>query len=81
MLPNPRLNPPLSGVTALAQSRKRRATGRARQARRYTDMSRKGGTSTHRLLCSCVLVVLASTVFAATEGPNTVTSPGRRRGQ
>ncbi len=34
---NQRLDAPHSGVTALAQSRKRRATGRARQARRYAD--------------------------------------------
>ena len=32
--PNHRLDPPHSGVTALAQSRKRRATGRAGQAER-----------------------------------------------
>jgi hypothetical protein len=34
-MPNPRLDAPHFGVTALAQSRKCRATGRARQAYRY----------------------------------------------
>jgi hypothetical protein len=34
---NQRLDAPHSGVTALAQSRKRRATGRARQAQRYAN--------------------------------------------
>ena len=33
---NPRLDPPHSGVTALAQGGKRRATGRAGQAQRWT---------------------------------------------
>ena len=36
-LANHRLDPPLCGVTALAQSRKRRATGRAGQAERYAN--------------------------------------------
>jgi len=34
---NQRLDAPHSGATALAQSRKRGAAGRARQARRYAD--------------------------------------------
>ena len=37
LLHNHRLDPPHSGVTALAQNRKRRATGRAGQAERSTD--------------------------------------------
>jgi hypothetical protein len=36
---NQRLDATHSGVTALAQGRKRRATGRARQARRSADKS------------------------------------------
>jgi len=36
VLSNQRLDAAHSGVTALAQSRKRRATGRAGQAERYT---------------------------------------------
>jgi hypothetical protein len=38
---NHRLDPPHSGVTALAQSRKRRATGRAGQAERYPESERR----------------------------------------
>ena len=42
-LPNHRLDPPHSGVTALAQSRKRRATGRAGQAERSADRTARIG--------------------------------------
>ena len=38
VLANHRLDAPHSGVTALAQGRKRRATGRAGQAERYAPM-------------------------------------------
>jgi hypothetical protein len=40
--PNHRLDPAPSGVTALAQGRKRRATGRAGQAERYADQGARG---------------------------------------
>ena len=38
-MPNPRVNPSHSVVTALAESRKRRAAARARQAHRWADKS------------------------------------------
>jgi hypothetical protein len=48
LVPNQRLDAAHSGVTALAQGRKRRATGRARQAQRSTDQTKNGTRDSDR---------------------------------
>src|SRR5262245_21778487 len=65
VLANPRLDAAHSGVTALAQSRKRRATWRARQAQRYAG-SEMPATRVAAVL-SCFLAVSCAVSTAPSQ--------------